>query len=247
MKTEYTHEDYMNFIKSMNNKKTDFIYLLNGVSNMTVPKEIEGTLKVNKLYKKVEKECYKSMFEISGTYINNNKCLTSPMNSMFISYRELYKPIRTYDEAIDNLIKNVNIYELYELKEIKIALASLFINLLKDNEDDIGLILEPIKQEKTTKLTLLDPDIIIDTSKNVPIKLLNALVDLGSRYELLVEVHYQENELMNLIDESDELHNWIAHVSIRKKLLKYKEDVRRLQEYILALKNLMAMEKGNEE
>ena len=245
MKTEYTHADYKDYIRKMDNNKTDFIYLLNGVSNMTVTKEIEHTLKENNLNEIVEKECYKSMFEVMGTYINNSKCLTSPMNSLFISYRELYKPIRTYKKEIDNLLKNANPFELYELKEIKVALANLFINLLKDNEDDIGLIVEPIKREKT-KLTLLDPDIIIDTNNNVPVKLLNDIVELGSKYELLVEVHYKENELISLVDESNEVHNWIMEISIRKKLLKYKEDVKRLQEYIIAIKNLMISEKVNE-
>lgn len=245
MKTKYTTKDYEDYIKSMEGKKTDFIYLLNGVSSMTVPKEIEHTLRESGLYERVEKECYKSMFELMGAYINNAKCLTSPMNSTLISYRELLRPIRSHQKEIDNLLKTANKFELYELQEIKIALANLFINLLKDNEDDIGLIMEPIKKEKS-KLTLLDPDIIIDTNKNVPIKLLNDMVELGSKYELLAEVHYKENDLMNLLDEADDndtVHNWIISLNVRKKLLVYKEDVKRLKEYISALKNLMVSEK----
>lgn len=240
MKSEYTEKDYENY---KNTFKTDFIYLLNGVSSMTVPKEIEHTLRKHGLYDRIQKECYKSMFEVMDTYINNSKCLTSPINSLLVSYRDLYRPIRSYQKDIDVLLTAANPLELFELREIKVALANLFISLLKDNENDIGLIIEPIKIEKKS-LTLLDPDIIIDINKNVPVQLANDIVALGSKYEILAEVHFGENELIKLLDESDEdnIQNWVMQLNIRKRLLIYKEDIEKLKDYIATIKNLMILE-----
>lgn len=246
MKTVYTDKDYNEYMERVNSKKVDFIYLLNGVSNMTVPKEIENSLKSNNLYEMTRHECYKSIFEVMNTHMHDNKCITSPMNNLFISYRELSKTIRTHYEKIDNILKLINPFEIYELSEIRVAIASLFINLLKENKDDIGIIVEPWRKNNKDKLTLLDPDIIIDINSKIPVRILEPLRDLGSKYELLVEMHYNENDLIKLIDEENELENWILSLNIRKKLLTYKEDVKRLNNYIFALKNYIALEKSYE-
>ena len=43
-------------------------------------------------------------------------------------------------------------------------------------------------------LTIFDPDIIIELTPTMPVKMMDELVSLGNSYELLVEVHYCEDE-----------------------------------------------------
>lgn len=67
---------------------------------------------------------------------------------------------------------------------------------------------------------------------------------MGSKYEILAEVHFGENELIKLLDESDEdnIQNWVMQLNIRKRLLIYKEDIEKLKDYIATIKNLMILE-----